>query len=237
MNSRAQCLHSLWSPATLISAIELFIMAATLGDIMGERANEDRSKEILDLEVRIKKLQVLIAVVTLVGVVITALNTWKIGIATEHLDNIKSLLDEKPFEGEWVYSSQYERYYDEPRPHELHGGGRAIIIWKKLQGRYDVNLSYSVKRHNSEATILTVVFQGALMSNASGEQPQQPFIMDNFQVINRLHYQGKIQSLPAYQFKDCSYTRNNNRLDKMVCVLETPDSKSIATFKWRTSLH
>lgn len=100
---------------------------------MGERANEDLSKEILDLEVRIKKLQVLIAVVTLVGVVITALNTWKIGIAREQLDDIKSLLDEKPFEGEWVYSSQYERYYDEPRPHELHGGAGQLLYEKNCK--------------------------------------------------------------------------------------------------------
>jgi len=211
---------------------------------MDERFGVDRSREILDLEVRIKKLQVLIAVVTLVGVVITALNTWKlfltdskIGTATEQLDDIKSLLNEKPFEGEWAYSSQYERYYDEPNPHELHGGGQAIVTWKKLQGRYDVNLSYSIKRHSSDATILTVVFKGALKANASGDQPQQPFIMDDFQVLNRLHHQGRIQTLPAYQFKDCTYATSNKRVDKIVCVLETPDSKSKATFQWRASLH
>lgn len=108
---------------------------------------EDRSREILGLEIQIKKLQIMIALVTLIGVMITALNTWKlfltdtkIGAAAEQLDNIQSLLDEKPFEGEWVYSSQYERYYDEHRPHELHGRGRAIIIWKKLQGRKNLEL-------------------------------------------------------------------------------------------------
>ncbi|MBA2659923.1 MAG: hypothetical protein H0U72_10400 [Nitrosospira sp.] len=225
---------------------------------MGQGANEDRSKEILNLEVRIKQLQILIAVVTLIGVLITTFNMWKlidtdekvkktfkqvgetqakIEATSKQIDDIKSLLDEKPFEGEWDYSSQYQRYYDERKPHELHGGGRAIIIWKKLQSRYDVNLSYSIKRSSSDATILTVVFHGVLMANESGEQSQQPFIMDNFRVLSRLHYQGKIQTLPAYQFKDCNYTKNNNRLDKIVCVLETPDSRSTVTFKWTASLH
>jgi hypothetical protein len=84
---------------------------------------------------------------------------------------------------------------------------------------------------------MTVVFQGALMAGLDGSSPTQPFVMDNFQVLNRLHYQRKEHTLPAYQFKDCNYIKNGERIDKIMCILETPNSRSVATFKWKTALH
>jgi hypothetical protein len=211
---------------------------------MAEDIDKKRSKEIFDLEVRIKKLQILIAIVTLAGILITTINTWKlsatksvIDTTSTQVDDIKSLLKEKLLEGEWVYSAQYEKYYEEPDPQSLYGGGRALVIWKQRESRYDVNLSYSIKRIDSQDTLMTVVFQGALMAGLDGSPPTQPFVMDNFQVLNRLHYQGKEHTLPAYQFKDCNYIKNGERIDKIVCILETPNSRSVATFKWKTALH
>jgi hypothetical protein len=43
-------------------------------------------------------------------------NLFIIDTTSTQVDDIKSLLKEKLLEGEWVYSAQYEKYYEEPDP-------------------------------------------------------------------------------------------------------------------------
>ena len=65
---------------------------------------EDLRKEVLRLEIRTKKLQVWIAILTLIGISITTLST----LILSRIDDVKILLTEKPLEGIWQYSSKYE---------------------------------------------------------------------------------------------------------------------------------
>ncbi|HRB97125.1 MAG TPA: hypothetical protein PKY67_05365 [Nitrosomonas sp.] len=97
---------------------------------------EDLRKEVLRLEIRTKKLQVWIAILTLIGISITTLST----LILSRIDDVKILLTEKPLEGIWQYSSKYENYYDEPEPNMLNGSGKATIIWKRQEKRYDVHV-------------------------------------------------------------------------------------------------
>src|SRR5665647_2202979 len=98
---------------------------------------------IRDIEFRIKKYQLWTAIAVLIGALIPTVTTFtKID---EVLKNISRLAD-KPLEGEWDYVSKYDKYYNETDLHMLQGMGKAIIIWKNLDKRYEVNISYGITR-------------------------------------------------------------------------------------------
>ena len=143
----------------------------------------------------------------------------------------KEQRSQKPFEGEWKYRSQYEKYYDEANPHELYGGGSAIIVWKYSKNRYEVKLSYSIHRLENVNPILVNVFKGEFAADTNGWPMQQPFVVNN-EILHRMHYQGKVHNLPAYQFKDCTYLKNasGDRPETIDCVLKTPHSRSKVAF-------
>lgn len=163
----------------------------------------------------------------------------KIERLQEEIERLKKeQRSQKPFEGEWKYRSQYEKYYDEPQPHELYGGGSAIVLWKDSKDRYEVKLSYSVHRLDNRNPILVAVFKGKFTADKTGWPMQQPFVMNN-ELLHRLHYQNKVQNLPAYQFTDCTYTKitSGDRPETIDCVLKTPHSRSKVKFTWEADLH
>ena len=202
---------------------------------MAERNEEEILKsETSHLDYKTQRIKYWTAVVVLAS---TLIPTLAVIFSYQQIKSLIAQIAEKPLEGTWVYSSRYEKYYDEPQPQDLYGKGRAIIVWKYRENRYDVNLSYSVTRLENKNPILTVVFQGPLAADATGWPAQQPFVMDNFQVLDRLHYQNKAYALSTYQFRDCNYIKNGDRPDKIMCVLETPHSRSNVEFHWQSNLH
>jgi hypothetical protein len=154
-------------------------------------------------------------------------------------NELLSYFAQKPLEGEWDYSSNYERYHNEPNPQDLYGGGRALIIWKYRQNRYDVNLSYSIKRRDDPSPILTAVLQGTLKADEDGLPGPEGFVfvMDNFKILEQHHRKYRAHNMPAYEFTNCHLEKSLNRADSIGCDLATPDSKSKVEFTWRSSLH
>lgn len=217
--------------------------ALPLKSVMDKFTNKDRSAEILSLELRIKKLQILIAIVTLIGVLITTLGTWKIFDTTNTIDStstdindIKSLLAEKPLEGQWHFYSDYEKYYDEPDPHLLNGSGKAIIVWKNLEKRYDIHLSYQIYRSAGQQ-LLTAVLQGFLTAGNDGWPDRHNFIIDRLTILSRLHYKNYAPSIQTYLFKDCNVVKKGNRAESITCDFVTPQTKSKIELKWSGPLH
>jgi hypothetical protein len=145
---------------------------------------------------------------------------------------------EKPFEGEWDYLSDYENYYKEPKPRQLHGVGTAIVLWKCSKNVYDVDISYSIKRDHVESPLAVIVFKGKLAADSSGWPSQQPFII-NADLLHRLHYKGEIHNLRKYQFKDCFYTKSasDGQPETITCEIESEESKSRVTFTKKAGIH
>lgn len=201
-------------------------------------------------KIKLKWRQVIARTALAIGVTVIVLlyneRTTKIEQLQEEIERLQKEIErsqkdersQKPFEGEWKYRSQYEKYYDEPKPHELYGGGSAIVLWKYSKNRYEVKLSYSIHRLDNRNPLLVNVFKGEFRADTNGWPMQQPFVMNN-EILHRLHYQNKVQNLPAYQFKDCTYIKNTSgdRPETIDCILETPHSRSKVTFIREADLH
>lgn len=195
---------------------------------------------------KLKWRQVTVRTVVVVGAIVIALlyneradKQIKLQRSQEEIERLKKEKRvQKPFEGEWKYRSQYEKYYDEPKPPELYGRGSAIVLWKYRKNRYEVTLSYSIHRLDNRNPLLVNVFKGEFPADTHGWPTQQPFVVNN-EILHRLHYQGRVHNLPAYQFKNCSYMKdaNGDRPETIDCVLETPHSRSKVTFTWEAELH
>ena len=202
---------------------------------MANSTNEEKLKlEASKIDLKTRRIMLWTAIVVLVG---TLIPTITVVFTYKEVKGLLVQLIEKPLEGEWAYSSDYEKYYDEPEPHDLHAGGKAMVVWKHRENRYDVNLNYSIRRSDSQNPILTIVLRGSLKADEHGWPAQENFVMDNFEVINRQHYKNIAHTMPYYQFRDCSFIRNGDLADKIRCILQTKDSMSKVTFTWRAPLH
>jgi hypothetical protein len=192
-------------------------------------------REISKIEYRTRKITFWTAIIVLASTLIPAIAAV---FTYQEVKGFIARIVEKPFEGEWVYLSDYERYYKEPDPDQLHGVGTALILWKYSQNAYSVDISYSIKRDHREEPLAVIVFRGKLVPDASGLPPQQPFNM-SAELLHRLHYKEEIHHLRTYQFKDCTYTKaaSDGRPETIICVLETPVSKSKVVFTKRTGIH
>ncbi len=186
-------------------------------------------------ELKARRITFWTAIVVLVSTLIPAIAAI---FTYQEIKGFISRIVEKPFEGEWEYLSNYEKYYDDPNPEQLHGEGTAIILWKYSQHWYDVNLVYSIKRDHIHSPLLVTAFKGKLVPDATGWPSQQHFVMDN-ELLHRLDHKGRIHHLRKYQFKNCTYTRNGGgeRPETIVCVHETAESKSNVTFTKKAGIH
>lgn len=202
---------------------------------MGDNTREKTLLEMSQTELKAKRLAFWTAIVVLASTMIPA-----VAAVFTYLEIKGSLAKfvEKPFEGEWDYSSDYEVYYKEFNPQDLHGKGKATILWKYSESRYDITLSYAIKRDHVEIPLLVSMLKGTLITDGSDWPVNQPFMMD-FELIERLHYQLKVHNLRKYQFKNCNYARNGNgeRAQTITCILETEVSKSKVTFTREAGLH
>lgn len=206
-----------------------------------EKSQGNRSR----LEILIKRTQLRTAYVVLAGVVLTTLTTlittWiKVDEVLKEMKIVSqdvALLVDKPLEGEWLFKSSYEKYYDEPDADELFGKGNAVIIWKHQQKRYDVYLNYGIYRSGG-VQLLATIFKGFLAVNEDGWPPQQDFRMDDFVILNRLHYKNYSPSLQTYRFTNCHYVRkpNRDRADMIKCDFTTPKTKSKIELTWEGPL-
>ena len=150
----------------------------------------------------------------------------------------------KPLEGEWLFKSSYEKYYDEPKPELLFGKGNAVMIWKQEQNRYDIHLTYGIHRSgglellSGGSDLLAATFKGLLSVDEEGWPPQQNFTMSDFVILTRLHYRNYPPSLRTYQFTNCTYgkKKSQNRADKISCDFETPQTKSKIELTWNGTL-
>lgn len=163
-------------------------------------------------------------------------NAPDLHIESKHSTTFRAV--EKPFEGEWDYLSDYENYYKEPKPGQLHGVGTAIILWKYNKNAYDVDISYSIKRDHVDRPLAVIVFKGKLVADASGWPSQQRFII-NADLLHRLHYKGEIHNLRKYQFKECFYTKSASdaQPETITCEIESEESKSRVTFTKKAGIH
>jgi hypothetical protein len=210
--------------------------------------NEDRSREETSrLEYFTRVIQLRTAYVVLAGVVLTTLTTWlQIGKIMEQMTNVAqdmALLVDKPLEGEWLFKSSYEKYYDEPKPDLLFGKGNAVMIWKHQQKRYDVHLTYGIHRSGGPellsggSDLLAAAFKGLLSVDEDG-WPQQNFTMSDFVILTRVHYRNYPPSLRSYQFTNCTYAKkkSQSRADTIRCDFETPQTKSKIELTWNGPL-
>ncbi|PTQ76419.1 hypothetical protein C8R26_11712 [Nitrosomonas oligotropha] len=130
------------------------------------------------------------------------------------------------------------------------GDGKAIIIWKIKEKRYDAYISYRITRSmQGEPQLLALSLKGILNANSeTGWPKQQNFSMDSFKIIARLAYKKEIGApTQSYKFTDCTYNANSTeeRIETFTCSLitrysEQPESirsESKVTFTRLTSLH
>ena len=155
-----------------------------------------------DDDIRINRYKFWTAIAVLAAALIPTITTL-IQIK-EVLKSIR-VLSEKPLEGEWDYESQYEKYYEEKDPHNLQGTGKAIIIWKNLEKRYEVNISYGITRARQEQPLLASFLHGDLEAGENGLPIQKDFKIERLKILNRVHYQGLAGNKKFYNFKDCNY--------------------------------
>jgi hypothetical protein len=210
----------------------------------GDRSREETSR----LDYFTKVVQLRTAYVVLAGVVLTTLTTWlqvsKIMEQMTHVAQDMALLVDKPLEGEWLFKSSYEKYYDEPKPELLFGKGNAVMIWKHQQKRYDVQVTYGIHRSGGPellsggSDLLAATFKGLLSVDEEGWPLQQNFTMSDFVILTRLHYKSYPPSLRTYQFTNCTYMKkkSQNRADKITCDFETPQTKSKIELTWSAPL-
>ena len=196
---------------------------------------ENVGREVARIELKAKRITFWTAIVVLVSTMVPAIAAIFTYI---EIKGFVARMVEKPFEGEWVYSSDYEKYYDEKDIEKVYGEGKAIILWKYSQNRYDVNLTYAIKRDHVAMPLLVSAVKGELTSDANGWPSQQPFVI-NFQLLQRLHYQGMAHHLRKYPFRNCTYTKSasGERPETFTCVFETDLSKSIVTFTKQAGIH
>lgn len=104
---------------------------------MGNSINEEKQikSQISKIDLKIRRITLWTAIVVLVG---TLIPTITVVLTYKDVKDLLVQLIEKPLEGEWAYSSDYEKFYDEPEPHNLHAGGSAIVVWKQRENRYEV---------------------------------------------------------------------------------------------------
>lgn len=190
-----------------------------------------------EIELRIKRYQLWTAIVVLVAAIIPTVTTFtKIN---EVLRSI-SRLAEKPLEGEWDYESKYVKYYDEVDPHMLQGTGKAVVIWKNLDKRYEINISYGIIRSGQEKPLLASFLHGYLDANEDGWPAPKDFRVDRLSILNRVHYRGTPPTLKTYHFRDCNYFKkrvDDEHAQSIECIFETPISKSHVTLKLNKALH
>lgn len=125
---------------------------------MDNSTNEENvQREISKIELKARRITFWTAVVVLVS---TMVPTIAAIFTYQEVKGFIARIVEKLFEGKWDYFSDYEKYYDELEPGEmpgqLHGIGKAIILWKYSQNAYDVDLSYSIARRKRLATTTTL---------------------------------------------------------------------------------
>lgn len=213
--------------------------------------NENKSQaETSRLDVLLRRIQLRTAYVVLAGVVLTTLTTWlQVGKVLEEMTLVTrdmALLVDKPLEGEWLFKSSYEKYYDDKEPRLLFGNGNAVMIWKHQQKRYEVYLTYGIHRSGSaklrsgNPDLLAATFKGLLSVDEEGwPRKQQDFTMTDFVILTRLHYLKYPPSLRTYQFTNCHLTKNDNnqnRADTIKCDFETPQTKSKIELTWNGPL-
>lgn len=209
---------------------------------MAKANNKDGlSGETSRLEYFTRVVQLRTAYVVLAGVVLTTLTTWlQVGKIMEQITNVAqdmAFLVDKPLEGEWLFKSSYEKYYDEPQPELLFGKGNAVMIWKHQQKRYDIHLTYGIHR-SAGPDLLAATFKGLLPVDEEGWPQQQNFTMSDFVILTRLHYKNNPPSLRTYQFTNCIFAKkkSQNRADTIRCNFETPQTKSKIELTWVGSL-
>lgn len=189
-----------------------------------------------DVDIRIKRYKLWTAIAVLIAALIPTLTTL---IQIEEVLRSIKVLAEKPLEGEWAYESKYEKYYDEIDPHMLQGTGKAIIIWKNLDKRYEVNISYGITRAGEEKPLLASFLQGTLEANDNGFPVQKDFNIDRLAILNRVHYKGTPATKKIFNFKNCNFTKDmdEKRVQSITCIFETPISKSNVTLTLDKTLH
>jgi hypothetical protein len=195
--------------------------------------------DIRNMELRIKRYQLWTAIAVFAAALIPTVTTL-----TRINDVLRDIgkLERKPLEGEWFYRSRYEKYYDETNARDLQGGGKALIIWKNLYKRYEINISYGIKRDQKpDEPLLASFLHGYLEADLNGWPESKSFTIDNLEIVNRVHYKGAKAIEPfSYQFKDCKLNRKStvdDRIQTIECIFETTISKSYLTLTFDKPLH
>lgn len=204
---------------------------------------EDKLKiEASRLEHLIKVVQLRTAYVVFAGVVLTSFTTW---IQVSEVLRKMNLLVTAPLEGEWLFKSNYEKYYDEEKPELLSGKGNAVMIWRPRQKRYDIYLTYGIHRsggaelRSGGSDLLAATFKGLLWVDEEGLPQQENFTMSDFVILTRQHYKDYPPSLRTYQFTNCHYVKKKNQdhVGNIKCDFITPQTKSKIELTWNGPLH
>jgi hypothetical protein len=142
-----------------------------------------------NIELRIKRYQLWTAIAVFAAALIPTVTTL-----TKINEVLKDIgrLERKPLEGEWAYKSRYEKYYEEADAQNLKGGGKALIVWKTLDKRYEINISYGIKRDQQpDEPLLASFLHGYLEADLNGWPEPKNFTVDRLEIINRVHYKGQ----------------------------------------------
>ncbi|SCX59424.1 hypothetical protein [Nitrosospira sp. Nsp1] len=188
---------------------------------------------------------------TVLGVLTASLATAVLPLSMQfymqvnkHSFSSETLANKQLLEGEWLFKSSYEKYYDEPKPNLLFGKGNAVMLWKHDQKRYDIYLSYGVHRSggaellSSDSDLLAATIKGLLFVDEEGALPPQNFTMGDFVILTRLHFKSYPPSMRTYQFTNCYVgKKTQTHVDTIRCDFETPQTKSKVEFTWNGPLH
>lgn len=194
-------------------------------------ANENHTK------FNTSRIYFMIACLTLVGVIITTISTL---ITNLDLKTVKTSIT-SPLQGIWIYSSKYQKYYDELDPEQLRGVGKALVIWNSFEKRYDVFIGYQINRTGArsgqQGTLAALSVSGSIETNTDGI-PENIFKIGPLSLIARLHYSNEGPADGGhYQMTNCNYKSKAPRPIEIKCDFKTRNSESKIEFTRENSLN
>lgn len=147
----------------------------------------------------------IIALISLVGIVITTLSTL---ITFFDLKILKSSIT-SPFQGIWTYSSVYQKYYNESDPDQLRGVGEAVLIWNSFEKHYDIFIGYQINKIGAtpeqQNPLASLSMKGSIEANIHGF-PENNFKIGPLSLIARLYYANEGPADGGhYRMTNCRY--------------------------------
>ena len=183
--------------------------------------------------VPLKRLEFWTGIVGLLTAIVTGVITMMLQIKP-----IKDVVLQKPFEGLWDYSMEYDFFHGEKGAWSANGKG--IILWKQDDIRYEIYLGADVLSANQGFPVLAGFSRGFIEADADGGL-SLPFKIENIRYISRMS--DKKQIFPMYSYSNCTFQIMNRRPDTITCNFDTkhPEgkiySRGVARFKWESRIH